>query len=108
MKLGTVHYIDCAHLLPGHPRCGKLHGHTYRVEVVIEGETKDGMILDFADMKSAVNSVLDEYDHTSLNDVLDYPTVENLCQLLHQRLQEALRFPFTIRVWEGDGKWAEL
>ncbi|TDI89346.1 MAG: 6-carboxytetrahydropterin synthase QueD, partial [Caldithrix sp.] len=47
MKLGTTHYIDCAHFLPGHPKCGQLHGHTYKVEVVIEGENKDGMIIDF-------------------------------------------------------------
>jgi len=108
MKLGTVHYIDCAHFLPGHPKCGTLHGHTYKVEVVIEGETKDGMILDFADMKKSVNKVLKDYDHTSLNDVLDYPTVENICEMLHKRLGDELNFPFTIRVWEGDGKWAEL
>ena len=108
MRLGTVHYMDCAHFLPGHPKCGTLHGHTYKIEVIIEGATKDGMVLDFADMKKSVNHVLNDYDHTSLNDFLDYPTVENICELLHGRLKKELNFPFTIRVWEGDGKWAEL
>ena len=108
MKLGTVHYIDCAHMLPGHPKCGYLHGHTYKVEVIIEGDTRDGMVIDFADMKCAVNEVLNLYDHKSLNDFLDYPTVENICLLLHRQLKEKLPFVFTIRVWEGDGKWAEL
>ena len=95
-------------MLPGHPKCGQLHGHTYKVEIVIEGEPKDDMLIDFADMKAAVNNTLNRYDHRSLNDFLDYPTVENICIMLHEQLKQALPFPFTIRVWEGDGKWAEL
>jgi 6-pyruvoyltetrahydropterin/6-carboxytetrahydropterin synthase len=95
-------------MLPGHPKCGQLHGHTYKVEVVIEGEIKDGMLIDFADMKAAINRILNKYDHKSLNDFLDYPTVENICQMLHDEMQEALPFTFSIRVWEGDGKWAEI
>ena len=82
MKLGTTHHIDCAHFLPGHPKCGQLHGHTYKVEVVIEGENKDGMVIDFADMKEGVQKVLNDYDHKSLNDFLDYPSVENICEML--------------------------
>ncbi|MFQ5772050.1 MAG: 6-pyruvoyl tetrahydropterin synthase family protein [bacterium] len=108
MKLGTTHYLDCAHFLPGHPRCGQLHGHTYKVEVIIEGENKDGMVLDFADMKKAVNAILQVYDHKSLNDFLEYPSLENICEMLRMRLKERLNFPFTLRVWEGEGKWAEL
>jgi 6-pyruvoyltetrahydropterin/6-carboxytetrahydropterin synthase len=108
MKLGTIHYIDCAHMLPGHPKCGQLHGHTYKVEVVLEGEIKDGMLIDFSDMKRAVNDILNRYDHKSLNDFLEYPTVENICLMLHGEFQKVLPFAFTIRVWEGDGKWAEL
>ena len=108
MKLGTTHYIDCAHFLPGHPRCGQLHGHTYKVEVIIEGEKKDGMVLDFADMKKAVQAVLQKYDHKSLNDFLEYPSVENICEMLQIELKKELPFSFTLRVWEGEGKWAEL
>ena len=37
MRLGITEFIDCAHHLPGHAKCGQLHGHTYKVEVVIEG-----------------------------------------------------------------------
>jgi len=28
MRLGITEYIDCAHFLPGHPKCGQIHGHT--------------------------------------------------------------------------------
>ncbi|MFQ5706596.1 MAG: 6-carboxytetrahydropterin synthase QueD [bacterium] len=108
MRLGTTHYLDCAHFLPRHAKCGQMHGHTYKVEVILEGENKDGMVLDFAEMKQAVETVLQTYDHKLLNDFLEYPSVENICELLQEKLKAHLPFPFTIRVWEGEGKWAEL
>jgi 6-pyruvoyltetrahydropterin/6-carboxytetrahydropterin synthase len=108
VKLGLTEYIDCAHSLPGHPKCGRLHGHTYRVDIAIEGEVADGMILDFADLRDRVRRTLEPYDHASWNEVLDYPSVENICTLLAGRLREAVGFPLTVRVWEGHGKWAEL
>ena len=108
MKLGITEYIDCAHLLPGHEKCGRLHGHTYTIDVIIEGEKKQGMIVDFAELKSAVRTVLAEYDHRSFNEFLEYPSVENICELLSAKLGERLPFGFTIRVWEGHGKYAEL
>lgn len=107
MRLGVTEYIDCAHFLPGHARCGRLHGHTYRVEIAIQGEKEGGMVIDFADLKGQIREVLGEYDHRALNDFLEYPSVENICELLGARLKERLDFPFVIRVWEGEGKWAE-
>lgn len=109
MKLGVTEHIDCAHFLPDHPKCGQTHGHTYRVELVIEGEKgPHGMVLDFEQMKGDLRAVLASYDHRSLNDVLEYPSVENICEMLKADLSKRLSFPFTLRVWEGDGKWAEL
>jgi 6-pyruvoyltetrahydropterin/6-carboxytetrahydropterin synthase len=108
VRLGITDFIDCAHSLPGHAKCGRLHGHTYRVELVVEGETASGgMVVDFADLRAQVRGVLDEYDHRNWNDVLDHPTVENICELLASRLRERVPFAFVIRVWEGNGKWAE-
>jgi 6-pyruvoyltetrahydropterin/6-carboxytetrahydropterin synthase len=108
MKLGVTEYIDCAHFLPNHPKCGSLHGHTYKVEIIIEGQTKNGMVVDFADLKQSLREVLASYDHRNFNDFLEYPSVENICELLSGRLKEKLSFPFTLRVWEGNGKWAEI
>ena len=108
MKLGVTDHVDCAHFLPGHPKCGTLHGHTYKVEVTVEGKPKDGMIIDFSDLKTSVRDVLAHYDHRSWNDFLEYPSVENICELLSEKLKGRLAFPFTLRVWEGHGKWAEI
>ncbi len=108
MKLGVVRHIDCAHFLPGHSRCGTLHGHTYKIEVIIEGEVEGGMLMDFGDMKRVLDEALSEYDHRSWNEFLEYPSVENICVLLQDQLRQRLPYDFTIRVWEGEGKWAEL
>ncbi len=108
MKLGIIEYIDCAHFLPGHQKCGTLHGHTYRVEVTIEGENKTGMIIDFGDLRSLLRETLRGYDHRLFNDFLEYPSVENICEMIHKKLGERLHYPYTVRVWEGKGKWAEM
>lgn len=110
MRLGVQEYIDCAHSIPGHPKCGTLHGHTYRVELVIEGSTRhpSGMVVDFGEMKSILKDVLAKYDHRSWNEFLEFPTVENICELLAKRLSVLINHPFHLRVWEGEGKWAEL
>ena len=97
-----------AHHLPGHEKCGRLHGHTYQIDVTIEGDHKGGMVLDFSDLKKAVREVLAKYDHRDWNDALEYPSVENICELLHKDMKPGLKFPFHVRVWEGHGKWAEL
>jgi 6-pyruvoyltetrahydropterin/6-carboxytetrahydropterin synthase len=108
MKLGVMENMDCAHFLPGHAKCGTVHGHTYKVEVVIEGENKTGMVLDFGELRAALREALGTYDHRSLNDFLAYPSVENVCELIRLRLRDRIEFPFTVRVWEGEGKWAEI
>lgn len=108
MKLGITEFIDCAHHLPGHPKCGRMHGHTYKVELIIEGDASGGMILDFNELKSQAREVLLQYDHRDWNEFLEFPSVENICQLLSRQLRERLRFPVLIRVWEGNGKWAEM
>ena len=108
MKLGVVEYMDCAHYLPGHKKCGTLHGHTYKIEMVIEGENRSGMIVDFAELKDSLRETLTAYDHRALNDFLEYPSVENICEMIRHKLEPRVPFAFTLRVWEGKGKWAEL
>ncbi len=109
MKLGVIEYIDSAHFIPGHETCGNMHGHTYKVEFIIEGEKKEtGMVMDFYDMKSILRKVLSEYDHRCLNDIVEYPSVENICESVYNKMRDKIDMPFTLRIWEGRGKWCEL
>lgn len=109
MKLGIIEHIDSAHYLPEHVTCGIVHGHTYKVEIVIEGEkSKAGMIIDFYDIKKIVKAVLNNYDHKLLNDFLEFPSVENLCEHMYSSLKAELDFPLSVKIWEGVGKWCEI
>src|SRR6187402_221960 len=108
MKIGIIEHIDCAHFLPNHPKCGTVHGHTYRIELIADGDVRDGMVMDFADMKGILRETLSKFDHQSWNDFIEYPSVENICQMLHDSLRKRFTLSFSLRVWEGEGKWAEL
>lgn len=73
---------EAAHWLPyvpGGHQCGRMHGHSYHLTVVIAGPVAaNGFVIDFAYVKSAVKPLIDKLDHHTLNDVpgLDNPTVE--------------------------------
>ena len=111
MRLGYHFHLDSAHQVPTVPKCARLHGHTYLVEVRIEGDVgPDGMVLEFGAFKErAWNEVLSRYDHAYLNEVMPVvPTVENLTKALHDELQRAFpKFRISLRVHEGHGKYAE-
>jgi 6-pyruvoyltetrahydropterin/6-carboxytetrahydropterin synthase len=66
------------------------------------------MIMDFSELKKSIKEALSFFDHKTLNDFLEYPSVENICQSIKARMSEHIHFPFTLRVWEGHGKWVEL
>ena len=66
------------------------------------------MVIDFNELKGRTREVLQQYDHRNWNDVLEFPSVENICALLSGQLREKVSLPLTLRVWEGNGKWAEM
>lgn len=109
MRLGIIDYIDSAHYLPGHGKCGKLHGHTYKIEVLVEGEIQEnGMVIDFYDLKKGIKEALKEYDHILLNDLIEFPSCECLCLHIHSKLLKMFVFSLKVKVWEGEGKWCEM
>jgi 6-pyruvoyltetrahydropterin/6-carboxytetrahydropterin synthase len=78
MRIGCEFVFDAGHFIPGHPGpCQATHGHTYRLEVVVEGPVgESGMVMDFAKVKEIVRSeVLSVLDHRLLNDIVEDPTV---------------------------------
>jgi 6-pyruvoyltetrahydropterin/6-carboxytetrahydropterin synthase len=89
--------IEAAHRLPNVPfghKCGRLHGHTFRIEVHVRGpvDPQMGWVIDFADIKTAFKHVEEQIDHRFLNEVpgLENPTSENLARWVWQRLREHL------------------
>lgn len=108
--------FDAAHHLPNVPaghKCGRPHGHTYVVEVILRGEVKEpaGWFVDYADIATAWAPIGDDLDHRDLNkiDGLENPTTENLVKWIWDRLHLSVvgRYLLRIRVFESSTTWCE-
>lgn len=110
MKLGVVLCFDAAHSLPGYEgKCRRVHGHTYRVEVAIEGEKdpRTQFVMDYFDLEKAVKEVLDGLDHRYLNEIIEHPSCENIALYIREKLEQKLRNVklVYVKLWEGENKW---
>jgi len=97
MQIFKAFTIEAAHRLPHVPaghKCSRLHGHSFRIEVHVEGpvDAKLGWVIDFAEIKDAFKAVEEQIDHRYLNEVegLENPTSENLARWVWERLAPAL------------------
>ena len=93
------------HVPPGH-KCARLHGHSYRVDVHVTGQPdpRSGWVMDFGEIKRAVEPILEELDHRCLNDIpgLENSTSETLARYLWDRIYVDLPGLSAITVWESD------
>lgn len=131
--------FEAAHALAHYDgACRHIHGHSYKLEVTVMGtpleedkHPKDGMVLDFGDLKKTVNthvlhlldhalllrdtssraliSLLEEQGHKLLLTAFQ-PTCENL--LLHIKDQLQPQLPdyvhlHSLRLWETENAFAE-
>lgn len=108
MRIRVEDTFDAATALPGHDRCAGLHGHTYKVEVMVSGEAKGGVVADFRAVKRSLREAIKPYDHADLSAQFDYPSCETLCVEISKTLQKAVPGLEMVRIWEGEGKWIEL
>ena len=93
-------------------KCEALHGHNWVVEVGVEGPELDGvgLLMDFKVLKTRLHEVLEELDHTLLNDHAHFktqnPSSERIACYLHGRMKAALADPALrvsfVRVWESE------
>ena len=97
MELRRTFQFEAAHrlpLLPAAHKCHRLHGHSFKVEVVVEGECdpKLGWVMDYAEIKAAFKPLWDQLDHYYLNEVpgLENPTSEMVAIWIWDRLKPAL------------------
>lgn len=100
--------FDAAHYITGHEKCGRIHGHTYKVEVkVISDTVNNGMVMDYNELKKILNEVISKLDHRLLNDVVKEPTAEMLARWIYQQVWEKIPNKIAVRVYEGESGWAE-
>lgn len=108
--ISRTYSFEAAHFLPRVPvghRCRNMHGHNYRVEIVVSGPLDDrGFVRDFAEIDLIVQPLIAQVDHKVLNEVagLENPTAEVIALWFLQRTACAVR----VRVHENDSSWAEV
>lgn len=127
--------FDSAHQLIGHKgKCSNLHGHTYKLEVVLKGipragagHSDEGFVIDFSDIKTVVQqSLVDRLDHAFLamgnEPVLETlistgskvallnfrTTVENMSAYIAFELKKAALPLYSVKLWETPTSWAEV
>jgi 6-pyruvoyltetrahydropterin/6-carboxytetrahydropterin synthase len=116
-------WFSAAHRIEGHPKCGRMHGHNYKVVVYLRGVlNKQGMVLDFGEVDRVLKPVIDSLDHYTLfsasnidaepdiyaifNErgwakrlVVQNTTAEELAIYLHRKVCETLKFtPNNVKV----------
>lgn len=90
-------YFAADHALKGYDgKSAEKHGHRWTVEARIQCTTlnKMGIGLDFGDARNVVRDILGKLDHTHLNEVAEFgsinPTAENLAKFIYTELSRRL------------------
>ena len=139
IRLTREFTFEMAHVLKGYDGpCRNVHGHSYRLFVTLEGiplndykSPKNGMVMDFTDLKEIVlHKIIDRFDHSVVvsNDfadekkkimadafgnavIVDYqPTCENLVTDFARRLKNELPAGvklYSLRLYETANSYAE-
>ena len=107
MEIYKEFHFEAAHRLPNVPaghKCARLHGHSFRVRIVILGDAPEpaGWVMDFADVKASFKPLHDMLDHHYLNDIsgLENPTSENIARWIWQRLKPSLALLSAVEIRE--------
>ncbi len=109
-RIGRTYRFESAHHLPHLPvehKCRNLHGHNYRLDVVVRGELDSrGFVKDFAEIDAELAPLIKAVDHRLLNEVqgLENPTAEVIAAWFYARISGCE----SVRVYENDNCWAEV
>ena len=132
MKIAKEFHWEMGHRLPEHfGLCKNIHGHSYKMIVVFEGELDEhGMVIDFYDVEKIINPIIEKLDHAfmvkdddeitleflekldSKKVVVDFfATVENICKyisdkIIKSNLPKNIKF-INVRVYETAEDYAE-
>ena len=96
-KLNVKSHFSAAHQLNGYNGpCKNMHGHNWKVRICILCEKTDeiGLTIDFKEVKTVLNRVISELDHSNLNEHEYFqdknPTSENIACFIYKRFKNEL------------------
>lgn len=116
-EIGIVEQFEAIHSLRGNfGPATQLHGHTYKVEVLVQGENVDdsGVLCDISKLKDGLQSILGRFHYQNLNKLEEFKgrnsTAENLSKLVFQRMEiflfgESIE-RLKVTVWESPQAFA--
>jgi 6-pyruvoyltetrahydropterin/6-carboxytetrahydropterin synthase len=98
-------------------KCEKLHGHNWRVQVMVKTDRLNpiGLCIDFKELKNILNEILSQLDHVFLNDIEPFnilnPSSENLAAYIFETFlnkldQREIQLDW-VRVWESNTACAQ-
>jgi 6-pyruvoyltetrahydropterin/6-carboxytetrahydropterin synthase len=113
-EVSVEHTFAAGHALRNYRgKCENVHGHNYKVQVLVRGEKLDetGMLADFTVLKRLLRDISEPLDHIFLNDIEPFthvnPTAENMAVYICEKMQEGLKLAnpvevAEVKVWETD------
>lgn len=111
-ELKIISRFAAAHCLRNFKgRCEALHGHNWKVEVCVQGDTLGpaGILFDFGELKALTKNILEELDHCHLNELpafsQDNPSSENIARYIYKKMETLLPEhvrPVRVSVWESE------
>ena len=116
-EIGIITQFEAAHRLVGDfGPATRMHGHTYRLEVIVRGARlqADGTLFDIAQLQYAVNGLVKQLHYQNLDDVEGLigtnTTAENVAGFVWEQVAPALRNrsldTLLVRVWENPHAYA--
>jgi 6-pyruvoyltetrahydropterin/6-carboxytetrahydropterin synthase len=114
-EVSVEHTFAAGHALRHYRgKCENVHGHNYRVQVIVRGEAVDrvtGMLADFTELKRLLREISEPLDHVFLNDIEPFtvvnPSAENIAVYICEKMQAGLAQGnpvevAEVKVWETD------
>ena len=112
-EISVEHTFASGHALRGYRgKCEHVHGHNYKVQVTVAGEQLNsaGLLIDFVELRSALQAVTEPFDHRMLNDLPPFdqmnPSAENMakyfCEALESQVRAKGAHVQAVTVWETE------
>ncbi len=103
--------FEAAHavIINGEPE--EIHGHTFTLEISVEGPLREGYVMDFLELRAIVEEIIKRLDRRNLNLIFENPTAETIALWIAGEVRKKL--PPDVRLhrivlWEGEKNGVEF